>query len=305
MKAGRSSNILPEMVKAACCENDFLDMLHDLVHMVWNESQVPKEWTDAVLIPIPKKGDLSKCDNWHGKSLLDVVGKVVARILQERLQQLAEEELPESQCGFRKGRGCADMIFTVRQLVEKSWEHKTKTFFMFIDLKKAYDSMPRAALWVALKKLGVPQQTITLIQSFHEDMKAQIRLDNTLLEEISVDNGLQQGCCMAPVLFNLYASLVLERWTEHVKEAEGVGVDVMFKLDEKLFRRYTCNGNKKHLSECQFADDAALLVRTRRGAEKAMCECTTTNSGFGLSVTVPKTKFMVVGEKPRMRIEPL
>lgn len=101
-KAGGTSNILPEMVKAACCEDEFLDLLLDLVHTVWRESAVPKEWTDAVLIPIPKKGDLSKCDNWWGISLLDVVGKVVVRILQERLQQLAEDELPESQCGFKK-----------------------------------------------------------------------------------------------------------------------------------------------------------------------------------------------------------
>ena len=69
--------------------------------------------------------------------LLDVVGKVVARVLQVRLQKVAEEELPESQCGFRKARSCADMIFTVRQLVEKSWEHKSKVFLTFIDLKKA------------------------------------------------------------------------------------------------------------------------------------------------------------------------
>ena len=77
----------------------------------------------------------------------------MARILQERLQELAEELLPESQCGFRKCRGCTDMIFVVCQLVEKSWEHQTKSFFMFIDLKKAYDSVPRRALWMALKKL--------------------------------------------------------------------------------------------------------------------------------------------------------
>ena len=73
-----------------------------------------------MLIPISKKGDLSKCDNWRSISLLDVVGKVIARILQDCLQKLAEDELPESQCGFRKGRGCSDMIFTIRQLVEKS-----------------------------------------------------------------------------------------------------------------------------------------------------------------------------------------
>ena len=73
-----------------------------------------------MIVPIPKKGDLSDCKNWRGISLLDVVGKVTARILPDRLQQLAEEELPESQCGFHKGRGCTDMIFAVRQLVEKT-----------------------------------------------------------------------------------------------------------------------------------------------------------------------------------------
>ena len=106
---------------------------------------VPGDWRDAILIPIPKKGDLSNCDNWRGISLLDIVGKAVARVLQDRLQKIAEDELPESQCGFRKGRGCTDMIFVVRQLVEKSWEHNSKAFFSFIDLKKAYDSVPREA----------------------------------------------------------------------------------------------------------------------------------------------------------------
>ena len=117
-KAGGSSGILPEMIKAACCDEDFLRLLLDLVQMTWRECEVPQDWSDALLIPIPKKGTLSKCDNWRGIALLDVVGKVAARIVQERLQIVAEEELPESQCGFRKGRGCSDMVFTVRQLVE-------------------------------------------------------------------------------------------------------------------------------------------------------------------------------------------
>ena len=122
--------------------------------------EIPADWCDAVLVPIPKKGDLSLCDNWRGIALLDVVGKVVARVLQERLQKLAEDELPESQCGFREGRSCTDMICTIRQLVEKSWEHTAKSFFTFIDLKKAYDSVPREAMWLALKKLGVPDETV-------------------------------------------------------------------------------------------------------------------------------------------------
>ena len=61
-------------------------------------------------------------------------------IIQERLQKLAE--LPESQCGFRKGGICSDMVFTIRQLVEKSWEQRSKSFLVFVDLKKAYNSVP-------------------------------------------------------------------------------------------------------------------------------------------------------------------
>ena len=165
-KAAGQSGILPEMVKAACGNVDFFDHLLELATTIWNEQQVPQDWVDAVLIPIPKKGDLCNCDNWRGIALLDVVGKVVATILQERLQVLAEQELPESQCGFRKGRSCTDMIFVVRQLMEKSWEHRAKTFFTFVDLKKAYDSVPRRGMWLALKKLGVPEKTINLVRAF-------------------------------------------------------------------------------------------------------------------------------------------
>ena len=145
-KAGGESGILPEMVKAVCYEEAFMSSLLKLTEDMWRRGEVPSDWCDAVLIPLPMKGDLSHCDNWRGISLLDVVGKVVARMLQERLQKLAEDQLSESQCGFRKGRDCTDMIFTVRQLVEKFWEHTAKTFFTFIDLRKAYDSVPRDAL---------------------------------------------------------------------------------------------------------------------------------------------------------------
>lgn len=72
-------------------------MMLDLVRMSWKEKRVPKDWADAMLVPIPKKGDLCK---WRGITLLDVVGKVAARIIQERLQKLAEDVLPEAQEGL-------------------------------------------------------------------------------------------------------------------------------------------------------------------------------------------------------------
>lgn len=92
------------------------------------------------------------------------------------------------------------MIFTVRQLVEKCWEHKAKTFLMFVDLKKAYDSCE--ALWLALRKLDVPESLIDLISSFHCGMQAKIRLNNNILEPIYMlimvyDRGVQWPRCFS------------------------------------------------------------------------------------------------------------
>ena len=85
-KAGGASGIVPEMMKAACCEEEFMSQLMKLVHDVWKVHSVPSNWCDAILVPTLKKGDLRSCDNWRGISLLNVAEKVVARVLQERLQ---------------------------------------------------------------------------------------------------------------------------------------------------------------------------------------------------------------------------
>ena len=113
-KAGGKTGIVPELPGA-----DIQDRLLQLIQDMWAQGTVVEDWRDAVVVPIPKKGDLKLCDNWRGISLLDVAGKVFAWILQDRLQGIAEKVLPESQCGFRKGRGCTDMVFAARQLVEK------------------------------------------------------------------------------------------------------------------------------------------------------------------------------------------
>ena len=111
---------------------------------------------------------------------------------------------PESQCGFRRGRGCSDMIFTVRQLMEKSIEHQARGIFVFIDLKKAYDSVPTECLWQVLGRAGVPEKLINIVRSFHDPMSASVQFNNILSDPFCIGNGLREGCSMAPVLFNIF-----------------------------------------------------------------------------------------------------
>ena len=159
-----------------------MDRLLLLIKDVWKECKVVGDWKDAVVVPIPKKGNLQMCDNWRGISLLDVIGKIIARIIQ--VQTIAEHILPESQCGFRKGRGCVDMIFVARQLIEKAIEHGEALFVLFVDLKKAYDSVPRQALWRVLEKCGVPTVMLSIIQSCHQGMRAEVRVGRSEWDQI-------------------------------------------------------------------------------------------------------------------------
>ena len=218
-KASGSSDILPDMLKVGKNNTALVEMLIELFQTAWENEQVPQEWVDAILIPIPKKGNLHCCDNWRGIALLEVVGKAMARIIQSRLQGLAEKILPESQCGFRRGRSCTDMIFMIRQLVEKAIEHQAKQYIIFVDLRKAYDSVPREALWIILRKFRIAESLVTIIKSFHNNMQARIKVDGELLEEIQVENGLRQGCTLAPTLFNLYACAMAEKWTDRMDNA--------------------------------------------------------------------------------------
>ena len=117
-KAGGKSGIIPELIHCGGC--DLEDRILKIMEQMWEDGCVVDDWKNAVVVPIPKKGDLRRCDNWRGISPLDVVGKVMARIVKERLEQIVERVLPESQSEFRKDRGCVDMIFVARQIMEKA-----------------------------------------------------------------------------------------------------------------------------------------------------------------------------------------
>ena len=260
---------------------------------VWECGVVPGDWRDADIVPIPKKGDLSSCDNWRGISLLDVVGKLFARLLNDRLQSLAEDVLPDSQCGFRKGRGCTDMIFVARQLIEKSVEHASELYVLFVDQKKAYDSIPRSALRIVLQKLGVPPRMCGLVQSLHDGMEARVRVDGSVTESILVKNGLRQGCTLAPTLFSLYFSAVMADWRS---SSSVPGVQVRYRVRRKLVGDRTRKSRlaEMSLTESQFADDAALYVTSWSDLQVVSGEFAACASRWGLTVSLQKTKAMAV-----------
>ena len=269
------------------------ERVHNVINEVWTCGSAVSDWRNAEIVPIPKKGDLRSCDNWRGISLLDVVGKVFARVLQGRLQAVAEDVLPDSQCGFRRGRGCSDMVFTARQLMEKAVEHDSELSVLFVDLRKAYDSIPRSALWLVLRNLGIPPKLLGLVQSLHEGMEARVRLPNVVTDNINVRNGLRQGCTLAPTLFNLYFSAVVSSWH---RQSSVPGVRVRYRVGRKLVGDRTAKSRpaSTDVTESQIADDAALYTTSLSHLETMTNEFVYCASGWGLTVSVQKTKAMAV-----------
>ena len=129
----------------------------------------PSDWKNAVIVPVYKKGSRLDCTNYRGISLMSVVGKVFARVLNERVKGLTVDKVPDVQGGFRAGRGCNDQIFAVKQIVEKTIEEDKKTYMAFVDSEKAYDSVSREKLWKVLHEYGVKGKLLRAMQALYVD----------------------------------------------------------------------------------------------------------------------------------------
>ena len=100
-------------------KDDAVKVLHSVCQQIWKTQQWPQDWKRSVFIPIPKKGNAKACSNYHTIALISHASKVMLKILQARLQQYVNRELPDVQAGFRKGRGTRDQIANIRWIIEK------------------------------------------------------------------------------------------------------------------------------------------------------------------------------------------
>ncbi|XP_017661544.1 PREDICTED: LOW QUALITY PROTEIN: RNA-directed DNA polymerase from mobile element jockey-like, partial [Lepidothrix coronata] len=183
---------------------------HKSVVHCWELGELPSDLRDAVIITLyKKKGIKSDCSNYRGITLLSIAGKILARILLNRLiPAIAEEILPESQCGFRANRSTTDMVFVLSQLQEKCREQNKDLYVTFVDITKAFDTVSRKGLWQILEQLGCPPKFLKMIISLHEDQHGQVRYGNTLSESFLIKNGVKQGCVLAPTLFTVFFSMM-------------------------------------------------------------------------------------------------
>ena len=132
-------------------KDDSVKVLHSVCEQIWKTQQWPQDWKRLVFIPIPKKGNAKECSNHHTIAVISHASKVLLKILQARLQQYVNHELPDVQAGFRKGRGTRDQIANIRWIMEKARDFQKNIYFCFIDYAKAFVCVYHNKLWKILQ----------------------------------------------------------------------------------------------------------------------------------------------------------
>ena len=119
-------------------KDDAVKVLHSICQQIWKTQQWPQDWKRSVFITIPKKGNAQECSNYCTIALISHASKVMLKILQTRLQQYVNYELPDVQAGFRKGKGTRDQIANICWIIEKTQKFQKNIYFCFIDYAKAF-----------------------------------------------------------------------------------------------------------------------------------------------------------------------
>ena len=132
--------------------------LQSICQQIWKTQQWPQDWKMSVFIPNPKKGNAKQCSNYRTIVLISHARKVMLKLLQARLQQYVNHELPDVQDGFRKARETRDEIANICWIIEKArdFKEKKKIYFCFIYYSKVFNCVDHNKQWKFLKKMGIP-----------------------------------------------------------------------------------------------------------------------------------------------------
>jgi hypothetical protein len=154
--------------------------------LIWNKEELPHHWKESIVVPIHKEGDKTDCSNYRGISSLSTSYKILSNTLLPRLIPYEDEIIGD----HRRNRS-TDQIFYICQILEKKWEYNGAVHQLFIDFKKAYDSVRREALYNILIEFGIPRKLVELIKMCLNESCSRVRIGKNLSDKFTIENGLK------------------------------------------------------------------------------------------------------------------
>ncbi len=211
----------------------------------------------------------------QGDTLLSLPGKVYARVLERRIRPIIEPRIQEEQCGFRPGRGTLDQLYTLSRVLEGSCEFAQPIHMCFVDLKKAFDCVPRGIQWRVLREYGVRGPLLRAVRSLYDRSRSLVCIAGSKSDLFPVHVGLRQGCPLSPVLFIIF----MDRISRRSQGLEGVGF------------------GDHAISSLLFADDVVVLATSDQDLQHALGRFAAECEAVGMRISASKSEAMVLSRK--------
>ncbi|MCO5547140.1 hypothetical protein L7F22_000582 [Adiantum nelumboides] len=213
-----------------------------MVEMIYDTGDILAGASDAVIVSIPKKGDLPNTDNYRGIALISVAIKILTTVVTRRILRVLEKRkfFNLGQAGFCTGEECIGQVACLKEIVKLRHKEGKPTYAAYIDFKKAYDTVPHEALFLKLVAAGLQGRTLRFFQALYRSSSIKVRHMEQLSDSIPVQRGVRQGCPASPCLFNVYINDILDA------DGETWGLEI-----PNFFRK---------MKGLLFADDLVLLA---------------------------------------------
>ena len=257
-------------------KDDAVKVLHSICQHIWKTQQWPRDWKRSVFIPIPKKGNAKECSHDRTLALISHASRVMLKILQARLQQYVNRELPDVQAGFRKGRGTRDPIANLRWIMEKAREFQKSIYFCFLDYAKAFDGVDHSKLWKILEEMGIPDHLTCLLRNLYAGQEATVRTGHGTTDWFQIGKGARQGCLSSPCVFNVYAENIM-------RNAGLEDTHAGTKIAGRTINHLRC------------ADDTTLMAESEEELKSLLMTVKEESEKVGLKLHIQKTKITASG----------
>ena len=273
-----------------CISNEMLkhsssSMLHcfcKLFNLIYESGYYPSQWSESFIKPLFKSGSENDPSNYRGISISSCLSKLFSRILYNRLNTYVIDNniIVDNQIGFRKSFTPSDHVYTLKSIIDKSFRNKTHLNTCFVDLRKAFDTVWREALFYKLLKSGVHGKLYHILKAMYSEVTYSVKLQSGLTDHFLSNIGVKQGCILSPLLFNLFVNDLPHCFEK--EKCAPIAFGDMF------------------VNSLMYADDIVLLSESKEGLQNCLSSLQTYCDLWHLKINTEKTKVIIFNKSGKL-----